>query len=896
MKGIRIVIGLIMLTMQVYGQTLLQKASQMEQAMNFQKALEYYQKAMKNVEKMSPKQKYLLYMGLGNTYLQVNDFENARVYLQQCLDNNLNTKQTYYLIGLAFLGLNDYEKALIAFENAQVTPENKTLVYKNIKQNIDLDAEIQTRIEMTHKALNKEHYLTWMKIRNMYALNSPYSEFGLYYNKPYFFYSTMKKTITSRKDERTLQGVSNIMYSKYQSYWDEEQPEKTRTQPKFSTTHSTSTHGWSKPQKLPYPFNNNQFNDGTLAIDFNEKVAYVMQCNEWKGNCKIAIIPFKDQFVARTSRTLPFHNKNYNFGHPCLSSDGKTMYFVSDMPGSAGGTDIWVTKKCEDGTWSQPVNIGSPINTSGDEMFPYLYNDSILVFASNGHKGYGGLDLYYAVMCPDGQFTRPVHFGIPINSGADDFSFTYIPEFTGGFFCSNRPGGLGSDDIYQFMGMPFSIPVKGKVFNSYTHESIEDATILISFKHQPLDSLGSNPDGLFHASIPLDQEMIFDVYKDGYSQNYKMMKISVKDLRDWLLSDTSDAKTIEFSLIPNKTGVTIEGRVTEKTTRKPLVGQSMILVGGDGYLDITATDVEGKYRFINVRENNTYTLMMASTGYWTMTKILDIPKLRRPTTFSVETGYNMDFEAIPIPQNEEIVLHNIFYEFDKAVLLEESKEELNKLAKMLRENPNLKVEIASHADERGSHEYNDVLTQRRAQAVVDYLISVGIEAERLVAKGYGKRKPIIPNAQTEEEHLINRRTTFTVLKIEEQSIEKFLESIMPELDERFVAKILASQTPKTGYIQQPPPPIHQTPGQASAIKQIFYTVQLAASTKPITDKSLFERAKTLLPQYEITEHFGTDGWYRYTIGQFSTLREATSIRNLLRDNGYTDCFVKIIGN
>ncbi len=872
-----------------YGQKNINRAKSYESAYEFSKAIDLYEKELKNIDKLNYYQKRDLFLGLGSCFMNVNDYEQAKEYFLMCLETDLNTKETYYKIGMSFLGLCDYSNAMKAFQLAidakSVNPVTPTC--KNFQYDFDVNSDAYKRIEMAKKANNRENLIPNMVISNMRQFNSEYSEFGVLYKNGILFFSSMKKNAFSTKtDQRTLQGLSNIYTTTFTKTI--ELKGETKSKSKYPTVDNSTHHSWTTPTALPTPFNNNKYNDGTLAVDFENNIAFVMQCNGKNGDCNIVSIEFSDNFSNSNSQKINLCNDSYNIGHPCLSTDGNTLYFVSDMPGGYGGTDIWMSRKQTSGLWSTPENLGANINSGCDEMLPTLYADSLLIFSSSGHQGYGGLDLFYAYLDKNGSFEKANNFGLPLNSGADDFSMIYASEFKGGFFCSNRPGGMGSDDIYFYSGIPFRLNLTGSVKNYYTGEPIKDAYVVVSVQNGQSDTLFSNSEGTFDIQVLPGQTYIFDVYKDGYSQNFKTIHLKEEDF-DNIFKLLPDREYVtEFALIPGHTGLMIEGLVTEAENQTPIQGQPMIIVGQDGYFDHTLTDETGLYRFSDLNDNNSYTLMLAGKGYWTRTKVLDIPKMNRPRTFSSSTGYNLDFEAVVIPTDEEIIIYNIYYEFDKADLLQSSFSELDKIAKLLKENPNLTVEISAHTDERGSDTYNLNLSQKRAQSVVNYLTSKGINKKRLVAKGYGKTTPIIINAQTEEEHQINRRTSFKVLNISDHDINLIIESVSHNLPKNNTGNIVYSSSEtasvNNSYIAR------NTSGSDT---RISYKVQIAASRKPINNDQQFKNALTLIPGLSIVEEKHDDGWYRYFAGVFNYMNEAVELREQLKKIGYSDCFISV---
>lgn len=317
------------------------------------------------------------------------------------------------------------------------------------------------------------------------------------------------------------------------------------------------------------------------------------------------------------------------YGDPAISADGNWLYFVSDMPGGHGGKDIWrINLKERVGTLE---NLGDVINTSGDERFPYWRNDSTMYFASDGHAGMGGLDIFRAKVTPSGGWNIE-NLGYPMNSASDDFGITF-GEGEAGFFSSNRNDARGYDHIYSFVLPDLQIWISGSVLDK-DEEPVPNAVIRIVGDDGSNQKAVGKPDGTFR---------------------FKLQR-----------------------------GV-----------------RYVMLAGAKDYL-------HGKQEFVS-------------------------------DSIEEDAEYSIDFilAAMQKPQ----VVENIFYDFNKADLREESKPALDEMAQLLKDNPHVIIEMSSHTDRVGSDEYNNKLSDMRAKSVVDYLISQGVDSNRLRHKGYGKTRP-----------------------------------------------------------------------------------------------------------------------------------------------------------
>ena len=379
-----------------------------------------------------------------------------------------------------------------------------------------------------------------------------------------------------------------------------------------------------------------------------------------------------------------FADSSITVGHPALNSTGDTLYFVSDAPGGVGGKDIWFAE-LEGDEWINPQPLGPGINTTADEMYPYVHEDGTLYFSSNGQPGYGGLDIFKATR--DTTYKDSVvwvlfNMGAPFNGIGDDFGITFAGNTQNGFFSSNKGDKKGFDKIYQF----------------------------------------------------------------------------------WL-------PEMEFIA---------EGTVRDEQG-EPIADAKLRIVGSDGTNSRVNARRDGTYK-IKLNKEVKYVMLATARGYLNAKEQWDTKGLKDSKT------YTLDFALSPI--SRPVKMENIFYEFGRWELTQASEKEMDGLIKLLNDNPNITIELSAHTDMKGNEEFNQELSQKRAQACCDYLIKKGIEKERLTPVGYGKSKPVvadkalnkqypfIPVDQALDEEFIlklksdqqeicnqiNRRTEFKVIK------------------------------------------------------------------------------------------------------------------------------------
>jgi peptidoglycan-associated lipoprotein len=448
---------------------------------------------------------------------------------------------------------------------------------------------------------------------------------------------------------------------------------------------------WSTP--VPVDDLNSESEDGTpsFSSDYNE--VYFTRCEAGKREKKGCVIMVSKRTGDKWSdpedtKILP---DSLVAAHPALSNDGLTMYFVSDMPGGSGLKDIYtVTRTDVSDAWSAPVNLGPDINTSGNELFPFIREDGSLYFSSDGHIGMGGLDIFKATSQPDGSWVVK-NMQSPVNSFADDFGVTFETGNERGIFSTTRKG-RGNDDLYT------------------------------------------------------------------------------------------------FELPPLKFNVT--GLVKDEKTGSPIQGSVIQLIASDGSNLQAETGASGDFKFA-LRQDVDYIFLASKRGY--------LNGKEKETTKAQEKSRDYMVTILLTAIDKPIELPNIFYDFGKWDLRPESMVSLDKLVETLNDNPSVTIELMSHTDSRDTEEYNQDLSQKRAQSVVQYLIEKGKETARLSPKGYGESNPkVVDDAiaaqnsflksgtslseqyintlaseeQKEIAHQINRRTEFRVMRTDYESPKK----------------------------------------------------------------------------------------------------------------------------
>lgn len=297
---------------------------------------------------------------------------------------------------------------------------------------------------------------------------------------------------------------------------------------------------------------NSKYHEGPLVFYNGDRSVIFTRNNYYKGKfrksseginkLKLYLADVKNGEWANI-REFPFNDDEYSVGHPTLSSDGNTLYFVSDMPGSLGGTDIFKSNY-QNGRWSLPENLGESINTPGNEMFPFIDANDNLYFASDGHAGLGGLDLFYAKEAK-GNYQQPENLGVPLNSSKDDFGLIINLDRNEGYFSSNREGGIGDDDIYQFQVE--TCPRFFAIIDSSQQQFIKDAQIFIRDQYSEKEGYFSQEnDSIYSIEETWNSHWVIEVAKEGYENEVYTLKEN-----DWLVcANAQKADTLKIYLHP----------------------------------------------------------------------------------------------------------------------------------------------------------------------------------------------------------------------------------------------------------------------------------------------------------------------------------------------------------
>ncbi|WP_304234303.1 OmpA family protein [Jiulongibacter sediminis] len=456
---------------------------------------------------------------------------------------------------------------------------------------------------------------------------------------------------------------------------------------------------------------------------------------------------------------LPFNSDEYSCGHPALNRENTKMYFVSDMPGGYGGTDLYVVEY-NNGNWGVPVNMGREINTEGDEMFPFIDENNHMYFASNGHAGLGGLDIFFVELEDDNAMGTPENLGAPINSSKDDFGLITNGERSSGFFSSNRLRGYSDDNIYAFNRKCRELKIL--VYDANTEEPLADAEVRLIKSGVNQDLHITDGQGEINVCMSTGLDFEFKAFKEGFeanSVNYATM-----------ITDQESGAQIKIYLQPSQLPL-VKGTIRSELTNEPIAGATVILTNEkDGSTETVITGKDGKYEFQPTKKGK-YVVSAVKRNYATNTEKVGKVKPKKVDNTSYEQNLGM------IAEGDIFRIENIYYDYGKSSIRRDARKELlSSVLPVLEKYPQIQIELRAHTDSRSSADFNQQLSEQRAQSVVDFLIKRGIEASRMIATGFGETMLVNECADgvdcSESKHQQNRRTEFKITNVSDATSVK----------------------------------------------------------------------------------------------------------------------------
>ena len=669
---------------------------------------------------------------LARTYVLMDDHVKAEeIYAQIVkIPSSQAVNRLYY--GLELRANGKYAEAAKAFnEYAQQKPEDPR------SKELAGGAEKMTAIAVDSKVY---------EVSNLTAQNSSASDMGVAFYKEGILFSSNKGKDVSILRQDVWSGKR--FYDIY--------------------TAGGNNGGLNMPIKQKGCQPNRKFHEGPSVVTTDGKQMYFTRSNYIKSTAKKS----KDKKVKLkimhadwddnkqmwvNIKEISLNNNEYSVGHPALSKDGKRLYFISDMPGGLGETDLYVSYSDMNNNWGPAINLGKGVNTQGRELFPFISDDGTLYFSSDSRTGLGGLDVY-STSFANGEWGNVQNVGAPINTNADDFGYIIDAKNENGYFVSNRAGGQGDDDIYKFKKV--AVTLCGTVVDALTKAVLPGSDVKLMDGSTVIATKAAGDKGEF--CFPILPNKNYKV--TGAQKEYEPNSVSIvgSKANQVVQIPLSKLGGIDLAVCVKQAGIgtTLIGATVELTNKT--TGNKMTCV-------ITA-DCKCKF---DLDPNTDYTICAykvsenAKGSYDRPCK--DISTKGKVAPASLYETLEMTY----LEEDMVIRIENLYYDLNKWNIRPDADVELNKVLVLMQKFPNMEIELSSHTDCRAPIKYNDELSAKRAKSCVDYLVAHGVDSKRMIAVGYGERKLVnncacegnVKSTCSDAEHQKNRRTEFKILKL-----------------------------------------------------------------------------------------------------------------------------------
>lgn len=673
----------------------------------------YYSEAIILYQKLAdekPSQEVI--KNLADSYFYTNDLVKAQRYYRLLINNyGNNLDRAYYFRYAQTL------KATNSADGANAALKEYYSKSTNAEDVINFEKELKTLENVT--AIGKR-----FEIKNL-PINTPNSEFGA----------------VKYKDNLVFAGVKlkpGWFDKKYK--WDNETYLNLVTIPLKNINASDSiVNYFAKELKTGMHESNAVFTKDGKTMYFtrnNSKNGKKKKDDKKISNLQI----FKAELVNgkwTNITSLPFNSPNYSVEHPALSADEKILYFASDMPGSFGSFDIY-SVNVNKGAFDTPKNLGPLVNTDKREQFPFASADNKLYFSSDGHLGYGSLDVFVSEINGN-EYSKPVNIGLPLNSNLDDFAFNIDSNTKEGFFASNREGGKGSDDIYQFKEIKDLIVedckqfITGIITDVDTKLALENAMVILQDgENKTLNTITTAADGKFSFTVACEASYKVSAFKEKYTNESKSLT----------LGKTRDAVNDASLALKSLEAIKQEEKQIAENKRK-----QEIIIEEENKKKAELAAIELKQKEKKAKEAE-----IAAAEVKKQEKVKEI--------LATEKDVVRDKDRLIIKTDP------IYFDYNMWYIRKESKVVLGRVVDLMKKYPGMVIEIGSHTDSRGNAKFNEDLSQKRANSTREFIIQFGIDAKRVSAKGYGESVPIIKcktdESCSEEEHELNRRSEFVI--------------------------------------------------------------------------------------------------------------------------------------
>lgn len=718
---------------------------------------------------------------LADTSFEKQDYQTAAASYERLVQKGDSSVEVLFKLGDAYYYNSNYVKANTWYvksyaKNKQLTAnqfhrfiqtlksvgnkEESIRVMDAFSQIFPLDLRVKNNE-------NSEKYFQnplQVSIKNL-AINSAYSDYGASMYKDSLVFSSARPALVSSTDYyRTEQPFTNLFVAiKTDSTYNNVSLLKKEVT--YSAFHEATPVFTKDGKTMYYTKNELKDNKSTKALDGLYKLyKAVFENGKWVDKGMLAIAGSEGARIA----------------HPTLSLDEKTLYFAAEMKQGFGQSDIYSIALNSDGSVGLPINLGSKINSEGRESYPFITENNLLIFASDGHPGFGGFDLMALDLTDE---TAPIiNLGATINSTEDDFNFVQKAGTNEGVFSSNRIGGKGDDDLYNFVitkPIEIDVPVylTGTVKDSSTQEILPNTAIeILDENGNVVAAFKSDETGSFKLEVEKNKNYVIAYKNEGYNsvQQTVSIPLKAKGTIQTLAILAKPAPVVEEFI-----GFGLSCYVTEAKTNLALDSVEITLVDPLTKIEFIKrfTEKNGTITemLANAQLNDSlaYTITLKKKGYFT--KVLDFKKqLTKPGIVGIHE--ELDLTLTKIEEGMDLAkvfkINPIYFDVNKFNIRPDAAIELDKIIAIMNENPTLVVELGSHTDCRAPIAYNERLSDRRAKASAAYIKAKINKPARIYGKGYGESQLItdcpcegdVKSTCSDEEHQLNRRTEFKIIK------------------------------------------------------------------------------------------------------------------------------------
>lgn len=770
----------------------------------YTQAIKIYERILK--KERSPVVRQELSYKMGESYRQLLNYEEAKKWYTIALNLGYDNPQIFLHLSEMTLGLEEFDTAQEYVENYLAINPTDSRALKMLES----------------AKFSKQNYATQtqFEVANEKTLNSTGEEWGLAFLEPVTLFTDNQAKFDEQFDIDIRLRHNNVLYWALISRTPKDRIIFSSTAAQSSRIDARTGQGYSNIYQARYNKRNqdwetpvmlqglnSSYYDGFLSYSEKDSIGYFMNSGGSDGSRPTSDIYFA-RYIANQDRwgeakLFPFNDINYNIGYPSINEDGNILYFAADLPDGYGGYDIYKIIRDEAGNWGEPINLGPTINTPVNDAYPYIVGN-VLYFSSFGHPGFGGFDIYYATIDEAGNYAAPINLGAPINSSADDFGFIIDAAYARGFFSSNRPGGNGSDDIYSFRIKSQQFTARGRVTDKTT--GLPVGGLDLYFFDDANNVFTTTTDSQGYYDMP-NLSTDVNYYVQAYPEKHQELADNISVREQLLANRFTVIKEFEkdFSLIPL-----------------------------NGVEDQTATPAVQAIQPVIIKEEPVAEKLPVVT--------------EKPHTQPV---FQLSSDGFPI----------IYFDFGNHRLRPGVTAQLDSVVTYMKANPNQSLIVNAHTDVISGYLFNFYLSQRRAYSIVDYLVKQGIEPQRLYAQGHGKKKLAKTNAQTDQEHQLNRRADF--------------ESIS---NSEFQAYLNNASIHSFHYLNSLDKEAHYAEG-------VEFMVQFIASRRPV-DPQFYQKIMDTFPRLDIIYYYDTDRYHRYLVGSFKDFRTAYNLQRSLRELGY----------